>query len=359
MAASGSASSEQSNTIPKGERRLVSSSKVYVAISPELAGEIYLPEHLASLDGLATVNAWEGPDAPPVEAVVEALDDGAEVLLTGWYTPSLIDVLAEWSPESSALRFVSHAGGTVRHIIPRSAIDRGLRISHANRGIAETVAEFTLAAMLVGSRRMFASVDHYRDGRPRVPHTEMRGVLDSTVGVVGASTVGRAVLTLLKGLGVNALVYDPFLSTEDAAALGARPCSLDELLAESDVVTVHAPLLEETKGMLGAAQFARMKDGALFVNCARGALIDPDALFGELQSGRLYAFLDVTDPNEPLPNDSPFFTLENCILTPHVAGMTSATWSRIGEETVDEIRSYLAGERVRNEVGADAWDRIA
>ncbi|HMO57270.1 MAG TPA: NAD(P)-dependent oxidoreductase, partial [Roseiflexaceae bacterium] len=127
----------------------------------------------------------------------------------------------------------------------------------------------------------------------------------------------------------------------------------------SDIVTLHAPVTPQTLGMLGAAEFALMRDGALFVNTARGRLIDHAALLAELQAGRLHALLDVTDPTEPLPLDSPFYALENCVVLPHMAAVTIEARRRQGMMVVDEIERFLAGEPLHFQVTPDRWDTMA
>jgi phosphoglycerate dehydrogenase-like enzyme len=126
----------------------------------------------------------------------------------------------------------------------------------------------------------------------------------------------------MQPFGVQILLADPYATPEVANAHGATLTDLDTLLRHSDIVSLHAPVTEQTIGMLGAAQFAAVQDGALFVNTARARLIDSDALLSELQSGRISALIDVTEPHEPLPTDSPFFQLENCVVLPHMAAVT-------------------------------------
>jgi phosphoglycerate dehydrogenase-like enzyme len=151
----------------------------------------------------------------------------------------------------------------------------------------------------------------------------------------------------------------PYCTPAVAAQHGATLVDLPELLRESDTVTLHAPVTPETIGMLGAPEFAAMQDGALFVNTARGRLIDHDALLAELQSGRIAALLDVTDPTEPLPRDSPFFALENCTLLPHVAGISAQARQRQGQMMLDETLRFLAGEPLRYQVTRARWDTMA
>ena len=147
------------------------------------------------------------------------------------------------------------------------------------------------------------------------------------------------------------LVHDPFLSAADAETLGVELTSLDRLLGESDIVSLHVPSLPETRHMIGAAELARIKDGALFVNTARGAIVDEAALVEELRKDRFVAVLDVFE-EEPLAEDSPLRTLKNAVLAPHIAGHTHETYLRQGATAVDEALLFLAGEPLRHEVTA-------
>ena len=179
------------------------------------------------------------------------------------------------------------------------------------------------------------------------------------VGVVGASYVGRALIRLLRPFDVDVLVYDPYLSDEDSKELGVKLVdSLDELMATSDVITNHAPTTDETTGMLDARLWGLVKDGALFVNTARAAAVDYDALLAVLQSGRITAALDVFTA-EPLAEDIPFRELPNVILSPHVAGLTVEGRLRFGEAMVDEFARFFAGEPLRYQVTADMLPTMA
>jgi phosphoglycerate dehydrogenase-like enzyme len=161
--------------------------------------------------------------------------------------------------------------------------------------------------------------------------------------------VGRVVIRLVKAFGCRVLVADPLLTSECARALGVERRDLAVLLAESDVISLHAPLLPETRGMIGAAELARLKDGALFINTARAHLVDEAALLKELESGRIHACLDVfTD--EPLSADSPFRHLANVTISPHAAGHSAETHLWQGRAMADEIRRFINGEPLHYEI---------
>jgi len=186
----------------------------------------------------------------------------------------------------------------------------------------------------------------------------VRGAHGITVGVIGASRVGRLVLDLLRNLDADVLLYDPHVSVAEAAALGARPADLDTLAAESDVVSVHAPDIPATYHQIDRRFLGLMRDGAVLINTARGRLVDTEALTEHLVSGRLDAILDVTDP-EPLPADSPLYTLPNVLLTPHLAGAQGSELHRLGASAVAELARFAAGVPFEHPVGADDWNRIA
>jgi phosphoglycerate dehydrogenase-like enzyme len=178
----------------------------------------------------------------------------------------------------------------------------------------------------------------------------------STIGVIGASQVGRYFLQLVRPFGPRVLVYDPFLTPEAAAELGATKAdSLLELCGQCDAITMHTPMTESTRHMMGAAEFQAMKDDAVFINSSRGACIDEKALIAELEKGRLFAFLDVSDP-EPAEMNNPIRTLPNVIYTSHLAGGPSYY---IGNQVVEDIRSYKSGQKPKMVVTWDTLDRLA
>jgi phosphoglycerate dehydrogenase-like enzyme len=330
---------------------------VYVAIAPGLVQELELDAQLARLEAVALVERWAGPGNPPPEVVADAIIR-AQALITGWGTPALAP-LETWSPEAGVLRLVAHTAGTVKQLVPVAAIERGLLVTHANDSLAEAVAEFTLGAIVMARRNAFVAAARMRDGRDRLPVAAQREVRGSVIGIIGASAIGRRVMKLLAPLGARLLLYDPYCTLAVAAEHGATLVGLHDLLRGSDIVTLHAPITAETIGMLGTAEFAAMRDGALFVNTARGRLIDHDALLAELHSGRISALLDVTDPTEPLPRDSPFFDLENCLLLPHMAGVSLEARLRQGQMIIDETLRFLAGQPLRYQVTRERWDTMA
>ncbi len=333
--------------------------QIYIAINSQLFDEIHFADHLPALQAVAQVERWLGPENPPLDVVMEAIQQ-AEVLVTGWGTPGLAETLMHWSPETSPLRLLAHTAGSIHHLVRQETVERGLLITHANESLAEAVAEFTLGAFLAMRRQMFLCHDRYKDHLPAPGFQVMNELPGSVIGIIGASSIGRRVMELLRPWQVHILLYDPYTSVETAATSGAEKIdSLVELFQRSDIVSLHAPITPETIGMLRGEHFAAMKAGALFVNTARGRLVDHAALLAELQKGKIWAMLDVTDPNEPLPPDSPFFDLENCVLIHHQAGNSVQARLRQGEYIAEDILNYLAGKSLRFAVRAERMTTMA
>jgi phosphoglycerate dehydrogenase-like enzyme len=271
---------------------------------------------------------------------------GAEVLITSWGCPPLTGEILAAAPD---LRLVVYAAGSVKGIVTPDLWRAGIRLSSAagplSKGVAETALGMTIAALKnLWRLDSAATAGGWHDERGRV-----RELYDITIGVIGAGHAGRQYLELLRPFDAELLVYDPYLPAEQANSLGAHQVSLPELLRRSDVVALHAPSIPETRHMIDAAALELLKPDAILLNTARGALIDEDALVAKLRSGRLYAVLDVTDPEPPAP-DHPFRTLPNCVLTGHVAGAVNNGLSRLGRHAVAEIESYVDGRPLAGEV---------
>ncbi|MEU1167450.1 hydroxyacid dehydrogenase, partial [Streptomyces sp. NPDC005921] len=249
-------------------------------------------------------------------------------------------------PHSAArtVRTVLHAAGSVRHMVGEPFWERDIALSSAVRANALPVAEYTLAAILLSGKDAFGLRERFRTERVYPAPTDFAAVgnVGRRVGLIGASRVGRRVLELLRPFDLSVSLYDPYVDPAEAARLGAVPLPLDELLRTSDIVSVHAPDIPQTQGMLGRERLALIPDGGVLINTSRGALIDHTALTEELVSGRISAVLDVTDP-EPLPAGSPLYSLPNVFLTPHIAGSLGNELARLGDTVVQELERIASG----------------
>jgi phosphoglycerate dehydrogenase-like enzyme len=331
--------------------------RVLAAMEPNLLTRLFTPpamSRLAELVELVGEHSRADFQAPRGLGFLA----GTEVLLTCWGAPSLDGRILDSAPE---LRAVVHAAGSVKEIITDACWARGITVSSAAWANARPVAEYTLAAVLTSNKRLLELRDLYAADRSswhgdRVPPDI--GNQGRTIGVVGASYIGRRLIELLHQFDFEILLADPYVSETEAASLGARLVDLDELCSSSDVVTLHAPALPETRHMIDARRLDLMRDGATLINTARGALVEGDALTATLAAGRLYAVLDTTEP-EVLPDDSRLYDLPNVVLTPHVAGAAGSELRLLGDAALGELSRYVSGLEFAHPVSRQDLDRIA
>lgn len=315
---------------------------VLLAMRRDLPAELFDAETRALLNRVATTDltrAVEVFDAPGMDNLLGA----AEILLTSWGSPRIDGPVLDRAPR---LRAIVHAAGSVKHHVDPVCWDREIVVTSAAAANAQPVAEFALAAILLAGKDTFTFAARFAEARasfdPVVDFGEV-GNYRRTVGVIGASRTGRALLELLRPFDLRVLLADPYLEPAEASTLGAELVDPDELFARSDVVSVHAPALPATHHLVDARRLALMRDGATLVNTARGSLVDTVALTAEVTSGRLRAVLDVTDP-EPLPIDSPLWVSPGAFLTPHLSGSAGSELARIGRQAVDEVVALARGE---------------
>ena len=309
------------------------------------ARQMFTPDHLEQLRALGNLktNPYEG--MPPREELLELVSD-AEVIITSWGCPAMDRAILDRAP---ALKLVVHAAGTVKGIVTPELVKRGIRVSSANEALGRGVAETALGLTIVSLKYIWQLAKDTREGEWRKNWSKVRDLYNVTIGVIGAGKAGRHYIKLLQNFHVNILAYDPTLTQAELRALGAEKVELETLLRESDVVSIHAPSIPETYRMINGERLRLMKDNAVLINTARGALIDEEALVAELSKGRLWACLDVTDPEPPAP-DHPFRSLPNVILLPHIAGVVNNGLHRVADYTIEEVRRYREGTALDGEV---------
>jgi phosphoglycerate dehydrogenase-like enzyme len=315
--------------------------RAVLVMQPGLSGALFDQQTRAELESLVDVDSdlvlheFESPVA--LAALAEA-----EVLITGWGCPPITAEVLRRAPRLAA---VVHTGGSVKGHVTEACWERGIVVSTAAAANALPVAEYTLAAILLAAKGARTLEHRYRSRREfvdMIADYPAVGTYRRTVGLVGASRIGRRVAELLRPFDFIVSVYDPYLSTVEADELGLVPMNLPDLLSGNDIVSLHAPALPSTRQMIDAAGLARMREGATLINTARGVLVDQDALVRELATGRINAVIDVTEP-EVLPPDSPLYSLPNVMLTPHIAGAWGVEIRRLGVSAVEEIQRYAQG----------------
>jgi len=330
---------------------------VAITIGKSHYRRMFSPEAWQALETFAEIIHHPGQEPANKEELISLLSE-ADACITSWGVAGLdADVLAE----APHLRAMAHMGSSVKRFVSDAFWQRGIHLTSAGIALARDVAETTLGLMIVGQKHIWPLGRHVRDGgwrdSPVWDKYYSRELYHSEVGLIGASNVGRWVIDLLEPFGATILLYDPFVSEEEAAELGVIKLELNALLRRADVVSLHAPANVATYHMLDADGLALMKDDALLINTARGSLIDEEALIKELRNDRFFAFLDVTDP-EPPAADSPLRRLDNVVVTPHIAGCINDC-SRMGELAAEELRRFFSGEPAVYQVTPKLLERIS
>jgi len=287
---------------------------------------------------------------------VTALIEGCNIAITSWDSlPFTADILSH-APD---LGLICHAAGTVKSIVCSEVWKKNITVTSAASAIATGVGEHSLGLMLSAMKNCYALNDCMKQNiDPTQAKERIVETYDITVGVVGCGLTGKHFIRLLKMFDLNIIAYDPYLTPDEAANLGVEKVELNELMSRSDVISLHAPRLDETKHMINGDNLKLLKDHAILVNTASGWLIDEVALVKELKKRSIIAALDVTFP-EPPAHDSELRKLPNVILTPHISGVASNNRFRIGHLVIKEIKLFLEGKPQLHPVTEESLVRIA
>lgn len=319
----------------------------------EWIDKVFNEEHLGRLRNLGEVSLNEQIGAPTREQT-KRLIAGADIAITSWDCQELAEDVLAHAPD---LKVVLHAAGSIKGIATAAVWERGIRISNGTEALGKGVAETALGLTIASLKDMWRLSQHTRGGSwggtSRVK--ELFGV---TIGVIGAGKAGGHYIKLLQNFDVKVMLYDPIVTHEEAERMGASKVELEQLLGQADVISIHAPSLPSTDKMFNKETLARLKDDCILINTARGTIIDEPALIEELDKGRLFACLDVTNPEPPDPNH-PFRKLPNVILLPHIAGSVNNGLYRLGASIVDDIELFANNSRMRGEVTSDQLNILA
>jgi D-3-phosphoglycerate dehydrogenase len=312
--------------------------------------KVLVAESMAAA-GVAQLKAQAGWDvvvSNPKEYAAHLAD--CEVLFVRSAVKVTKDVLAQ----APKLKVIGRAGVGVDNVDLPAATAAGVLVMNTPGGNAVSVAEHTLALMLAMARSIPQASVSTKAGKwekKKLMGRELRG---KTLGVLGLGSIGREVVLRARAFEMRVLAADPYVSSQTAADLGVELVSADELLAASDYITLHTALTPETRGLLNREAFAKMKPGVRVVNCARGELIDAEALKEAIESGKVAgAALDVFSPEPPAP-DLPLLGLEQLIATPHIGGSTEEAQEIVGVRIVAQVIEYLNNGVVINAVNMPA-----
>lgn len=278
----------------------------------------------------------------------------AVAIVNGLIVRSETKVTADLMDAAKQLRVVGRAGVGVDNIDVAAATARGIVVMNAPDGNTITTAEHTIALLISLARRVPSANASLKSGlweRKKFIGVELQG---KTLGIVGLGRIGRVVASRARAFGMNVIACDPFVAPDQARDLELESVTLEEVCERADFITVHTPLTAETRGVIGAEAFGRMKTGVRIVNCARGGLINEGALYNAITEGKVAgAALDVFE-QEPPPADHPLLQLDEVIVTPHLGASTSEAQEGVAVTVAEQMRDYLMTGALRGAVNVPA-----
>jgi len=336
--------------------------KVLVTPPRSLYRSISTPEAEAVLLSFADV-VRNDKDRQFTSEELEDIIADIDGVITSWGSPRITPDVLE---KAEKLKIIGHAAGSVKPYVCNEVFERGIVVTNAASEMAYSVAEYALAQMLnclreipnyimlmkKGAEQPFKR-EHYGKGR-------CKDLTGKRIGLVGSGNVARRLIQLLKPFDVDIKVYDPYLPEAEAAHLGVKKASFEEVLSNSDVISLHAASTPETHHMIGRRELEMIPDGAVFINCARGALVDETALICELRKGRFRAALDVAgEETEGIPLDSDLRRLDGVYLTPGLAGPSGERRRKMFGVVVEDFRLFFTGKEPKNIVRREMLPKIA
>ena len=300
-------------------------------------------------------DVWPDELPPPRDELLRRVEgvEGLLSLLTDRVDDELLDAAG---PQ---LKVVSNFAVGFDNIHVPACTRRGIPVGNTPGVLTETTADLAFALLMAAARRLPEGCDYVRAGQWKTWGPMLllgQDVHGATLGIVGFGRIGREMARRAAGFSMRVLYYDVHpASAEDEASLGARRVEMEDLLAESDFVTLHTNLTPETRHLINSGALRRMKPTAILVNTSRGPVVDHDALFEALRGGVIAgAGLDVTDP-EPLPADHPLVSLPNCLVVPHIASASVVTRGRMARMAADNLLTGLRGERLPTCVNPEVY----
>ncbi len=325
--------------------------KVCLLMTPGLEDTLFNEKARNELNETCDIVSWKPTQGVPSSDV--------DIVIASWGSPKFDREFLEATP---SLKMIAYAAGTIKKIVTDEFWERNITITSSAAANAIAVAEYTVSTMVFLAKNIRHAaklyIDDSKDNFLKLRDAPV-GFNGLNVGLIGASYVGREVVRLLRSYNVQVAIYDPYLTQQEAEKLGVEKMELNELVAWADVVSVHAPKLPETQHLIGREQFLLMKDGSFFINTARGTIVDYNALTEITPQKKIEVVIDVTDPDEPLPASSPLRSLDNVLITPHIAGSRGNEQQLMGTLAVEEIKRFVAGQPLKYEVKKEDLPRIA
>lgn len=321
--------------------------KIFVNVGTWLRDSFFSQATKDRLESLGEVRYCEGEQLSG-DALREAVGD-AEVIFTGWGQKTI------HAADIPSVKLVCHTGGTVNGLYDYDVWDAGKKVLSGNYYYAESVAEGVIAYMLFALRDMGFYTSELAQGRWQPTLNE--GLLDQTVGIISVGAISRLVIERLRSFRCKIKVFSTRQDPAYAEAMGFTYATLDEIFSTCRVVSLHTARNPQTVGMINAHHFSLMQDGAIFINTARGEVVNEQDMLDALKGGRIRAVLDVYH-EEPLPADHPLVGMRNVILFPHQCGPTYDRRDRITGFLIDDMERFFRGEAVENEITKEVAMRM-
>ena len=298
----------------------------------------FTPQNIELTKTLGTF-IWNETDHQLTPAEIASQIGDCDTYITGWSSPRLDREILDAAPN---IKLLVHLCGTVVPFVSDAMWERGIRVLSGNRFFAESVAEGTLAYMLAALRDIPLYSHRLHDERKwRSPSDLNQGLAGKSIGLISYGAIAKNLVRLLSVFRVKVYVYDiKPLPAEDVARYGLHQASMEQIFSECDIISVHTPLFDATHHLIGQPLLSRIREGALFINTSRGAVIDQKALEQELADGRFRAVLDVYE-KEPPSSTCPLYDLPNVMMMPHMGGPTIDLRAFITETLLREAEAYL------------------
>lgn len=330
--------------------------RVLVTIPEGDIKSTFLPDHICAYLEQNFEASYNNSDTQLSKEQLKDMLKEYDAVLTGWGT-SMLD--QEVLAGNDRLKLIVHTGGSVGNLVDSYAYENGIRVFSGNRMYAESVAEGTIAYMMMALRRLPDYLDNVKGGGWRTESDIWEGLFDKTVGIIGLGTISRFLIQFLQPYRVKIKLFSHHAAEpEFLEKYHCQMASLDEIFAECDIVSVHSALNTENRGLIGKKHFQMLRDGALFLNTSRGDVLDEEALIEELKTNRFRAVLDVYH-QEPLAEDSPLRSLPNVYALPHMAGPTLDRREWITKALIDEMTGFFAGrEKFELEITGELAKRM-
>ena len=292
---------------------------------------------------------WQDVMPAPYETLIDKVRgvDGILCSLTERIDGQLMDAAG------SQLKVISQIAVGYDNIDIAAAQERGILVGNTPGVLTESTADLAFALLLAAARRLMEGVEYIRAGNWRTwePKALLGGDLNgATLGIIGLGRIGQAVARRAAGFNMNIIAYSPRTTTETAASVNAQLIDLDTLLRQSDYISLHVPLNQNTRHLINQDSLAKMKSTAILVNTARGGIVDQKALYQALKNGVIGgAALDVTDP-EPIPLDDPLLTLPNALIVPHIGSASHWTRDQMAIMAAENLIAGVTGQPLPNVV---------